>query len=121
MAKGKPTNKIAKGANGRKNHGPKRFLHHDIYPKATRMDIASSGALSKYDDFSSFCLAMQARGVRSDLDLMWGKFKSIKMIKNANGEWIFNRVAQDQFFKDAKNIASQLAADSKRKKKGAKA
>ena len=121
MAKGKPTSKIAKGAKGRKNHGPKRFLHHDFYPKATRMNLASCGVFNKYSNYESFCLAMQSRGIRTDHPILWNRFQSIKMVAK-DGDWVYNRAAQDEFFRNAKQIAAEIHAEEKKKsKKGAKA
>ena len=95
MAKGKPASKISKGTNGRKNHGPKRHLDHDAFPKATRMELAKMGLLSKYYSFDGFCLSMQSRGVRADYKLLWARFC---MIPNNN------RAAQREFFANAKQI-----------------
>lgn len=96
MAKGKPASKVSKGANGRKNHGPKRHLDHDIFPKATRMGIAKTGLLSKYYSFDGFCVSMQARGVRADYKLLWARFCAIPCS---------DRAAQREFFANAKQIA----------------
>lgn len=120
MAKGKPTSKIAKGAQGRKNHGPKRFLHHDFYPAASCMHLAACGVLDKYSNYESFCLALQARGIRNNHSLMWTRFQAIKMIVK-DGELICNRAAQDEFFRNAKQIAAEIAGEEKKVKKGAKA
>lgn len=120
MAKGKPSPKITKGAKGRKNHGPKRHLHHSISPKALRMQIAGTGVLSKYNDYDSFCLAMQARGVRSNTQIMWAEFCRLGK-KDQNGGWVEDRAAQKAFFADAKNIAARLMSTDKKSKKGVKA
>ena len=102
MAKGKPTSKIAKGANGRKNHGPKRHLQHDIFPKSLRMEIGKSGLFSKYDSFDSFCVAMQARNVRADYRLMW--------LPGA-------KVAMKEFFDNAAQIGANVMKKAKTIKK----
>lgn len=120
MAKGKPTSKIAKGAKGRKNHGPKRHLHHDIAPKALRMATAKSGVFSKYYDYDSFCLAMQARGVRSNTQVMWDEFRRLGKV-DKDGNWIDDRAAQKEFLANAKEISMRLASADKRHKKGVKA
>lgn len=121
MAKGKPTSKLAKGASGRKNHGQKRFLHHEFSPKATRMSLAACGVLSKYSNYESFCLAMQGRGIRANHPALWNRFQSIKMVAK-DGDWVYNRAAQDEFFRNAKQIAAEIEAEERKKsKKGAKA
>lgn len=104
MAKGKPTSKIAKGASGRKNHGPKRHLNHDIAPKALRMYIERCGALDKFGSFDSFCLSMQARGVRADYRLMWNEFSKCK-----------NRDEQVAFFANAKQLGIEATKKQKSK------
>ena len=104
MAKGKPTPKITKGAKGRKNHGPKRHLDHDIFPKALRMSMTSCGVLDKYGSYDSFCLAMQARGVRADFRIMWSEFCNCK-----------NKAAQDAFFANAKQIGLDVMKKQKSK------
>jgi len=96
MAKGKPVSKVSKGANGRKNHGPKRHLDHDVFPKATRMAIAKTGVLNKYSSFDDFCISMQARGVRADYKLLWARFCTIPCT---------DRAAQREFFANVKQIA----------------
>ena len=107
MAKGKPSPKVTKGAKGRKNHGPKRHLHHSLEPKAMRLTISRTGVLSKYDDYESFCVSLQARGVRSNTQVLWTEFCHL------GG----NAAAQRQFFKDVKDIASRVnSADRKQKK-----
>lgn len=108
MAK-KPVSKIAKGSAGRKNHGPKRHLHHEIYPKALRMSIADCGVLDKYNDFSSFCLALQARKVRGNYAAAWYDFKRIGKT-DKYGNWIANRQEQDEFLK---RIAGKEYGDAK--------
>ena len=115
MAKGKPSPKITKGAKGRKNHGPKRHLHHSIAPRALRMSIARDGALSKYDDYDSFCLALQARGVRSNTQALWTEFRTLGKV-DQNDNWIADRAAQNKFFDDVKNIAMRLDPNKKHKK-----
>ena len=117
MAKGKPTSKIAKGANGRKNHGPKRHLQHDIFPKSLRMEIGKSGLFSKYDSFDSFCVAMQARNVRADYHLMWAEFRSIKTT-DASGEPLPGaKVAMKEFFDNAAQIGVNVMKKAKAPKK----
>ena len=108
MAKGKPTPKIAKGTNGRKNHGPKRHLHHDIGPKAFRQMMGTTGLLNKYHNFESFCLAMQARGVRADMEVMWAEFRRIPYIERADGSLGPNRAAEKEFFKNAAELGAKL-------------
>lgn len=65
MGKGKkPTSALGKGSKGRKNHGPKTHIHHDIYPKALRHSIALSGVLRKEYDYESWTKAVMARGAK---------------------------------------------------------
>jgi len=62
MAKGKgKSNKVSGGP--RRIHGPKRHLHHEFKPMVHL--IAQSGALTKYNNFESFCLACTARGKKN--------------------------------------------------------
>lgn len=117
MAKGKVTNKTAKGAKGRKNHGPKRHLHHGFGPKALRRELSKTGIFSKYTDFESFCLAMQSRGVKSELGLMWSEFRKIPLIRLSNGEYVTNRAAEDNFFKQAAEINAAVIKAQKSKSK----
>ena len=119
MAKGKPASKITKGAKGRKNHGPKRHLHHNIEPKATRMAFARAGVLSKYDDYESFYLSLQARGVRTNTQSLWYEFCGLTK-KNEEGELVADRAAQKAFLADIKNVAARLAAANDKKAKAAK-
>lgn len=121
MAKGKPTSKIAKGASGRKNHGPKRHLHHGFGPKALRQEMAKTGIFSKYTNFESFCLAMQARGVKADLHIMWDEFRKIPLIRLEDGEYIANRAAENNFFKQAPEISATILKAQKAKAKGKQA
>lgn len=114
MAKGKPTSKISKGASGRKNHGPKRYLNHDIQPKALRMSIAKSGALSKYHSFDSFCLYLQSKGVRADYRMLWAEFRAIKTF-DKNGEPLPDAQARlKDFFLNINEIAAQTMKKAKK-------
>ena len=117
MAKGKPASKIAKGANGRKNHGPKRHLNHDVYPKALRMMFGRCGVLDKYSSFDSFCLSMQARGVRADMGLMWKAFREIP-VNDKNGKPLPDaRARLNDFFRNAKQISVEVMQNQKKEAK----
>lgn len=111
MAKGKKTPTMATRTYVRKNHGPKRHLHRDIYPKALRNSMELAGAMTKYFDYDSFCVALQARNVRADYKLMWNKFSNLKIV-DANGRIT---AAADEFFKDAANIGAELMREQKKK------
>ncbi len=112
MAK-KPSPKTAKGFEHKK-HGPKRHLNHDYFPQALRMDMAQHGVLTKYNSFDSFCVSMQARGVRADYKLLWAEFRALKTM-DKNGEPLPNaREMMRDFFVNAKQIG--IEAMKKQKK-----
>lgn len=91
MAKGKkPTSALSKGAKGRKNHGPKTHIHHDIYPKALRVAIAKCGVLTKYDNYDSWKLAVSARGGRN---LAYNEFANFVVL---------TREQKDEYFRNIK-------------------
>ena len=113
MAKGKKTPTMATRTYTRKNHGPKRHLHSAIYPKTLRTQMQRQGALSKYFDFDSFCLALQARNVKADYKLMWSCYTSTKL-QDSNGNFSYR--AADQFFDDAAAIGKDVMAQQKKAK-----
>ena len=61
MAKGKGKKIASSGPH--KKHGPKRKLHH-CWSSTMRMALAKSGLLSKYYNYESWSLALQAKGKR---------------------------------------------------------
>ena len=90
----------------RKKHGPKRKMFHQ-YNKATRIEMAKCGVLSKYSDFESFALSCNARGVKSDPHYLWNEFIKLP-----------TRKEQDEYLKTIKErsviVAKQI--DDKAKK-----
>lgn len=117
MAKGKPASKIAKGAKGRKNHGPKRHLDHDIFPKAMRMEMGKAGLLSKYSSYDDFCVSMQARGVRADYKLLWAEFRALPVMDKKGNLLPNAREIQNNFFKNAKQIGMDAMKKQKKESK----
>lgn len=95
MAKGRKP--AVRAAAVHKNHGPKRHLFHDIYPKATRIEMTNMGLCTKYNHFDSFVLALQARGIKRDYELYWSRFCAL------GGD----RKKQDEFFKNVNSRAAQ--------------
>lgn len=57
----------------RKNHGPKRKLFHD-WDSTTRLALAKAGLLSKYSNYQSFALSLNARGIKKDVEKYWKDF-----------------------------------------------
>ena len=61
MAKGKGKKVASNGPH--KKHGPKRKLHH-CWSSTMRKHFADAGLLTKYTNYESWVLAVQARGKR---------------------------------------------------------
>lgn len=61
MAKGKGKKVASSGP--KKMHGPKRKLFHE-WSSTMRMHLAKAGLLSKYSNYESWAIAVQARGKR---------------------------------------------------------
>ena len=112
MAKGKVSSKIAKGAKGRKNHGPKRHLNHDVAPKALRMSLERRGAMTKYYSFDSFCVALNERKFRADFKLLWQDFSTVR----PQGQETY-RDAQNRWFKEVQERATILMKQEKGNKR----
>jgi len=62
MAKGKDK-KVASSGPKKMHKGPKRKLHH-CWTSTMRMHLAKAGLLSKYNNYESWVLSVQARGKR---------------------------------------------------------
>ena len=60
----------------RKNHGPKRHLHH-AYSKCLRYNVSYGGLLNKYNNYESFALAVMARGVKVGIQAMWDSYSKL--------------------------------------------
>lgn len=62
MAKGKGK-KVASSGPKKMHKGPKRKLFHE-WSSTIRMHLAKAGLLSKYNNYESWSIAVQARGRR---------------------------------------------------------
>lgn len=79
----------------RKDHGPKRHLHAGFKPMVWQFSQCS-GLLNKYNNYESFCIACNDRGVKTNLKELWnmyflcgttaGKDAFLRDIKNHNAE-----------------------------------
>lgn len=76
MAKPK---RSSSGSGLRKNHGPKKYLFHELKPMVHI--IAQSGLLSKYYAYESWVTACQARGVKNPRKEDFNKFILLKTKK----------------------------------------
>lgn len=74
----------------RKNHGPKRKLFHD-WDSTTRLAFGKAGLLTKYHNYQSFALSLNARGIKKDVDKYW---RSFCLLPDMN--------AKKEFFKNLK-------------------
>ena len=73
MAKGKGGKAAPAAAKQRKNHGPKRKMHH-CWSSTMRMHFAKAGLLDKYHNYESWQQACQAKGKRNTTINDWNEF-----------------------------------------------
>lgn len=85
--KGKPAVAAPAKVKLRKSHGPKKKMWH-CWDSTTRIHFAKAGILTKYYNKESFTQAVNAKGIRNNIDALWSEFKNLP--KQEQKAWFKN-------------------------------